>query len=83
MKKIFAIFVAMLFVASLSVSVVGCKKLKNRLLLLQLKHRLLKLHRLPMLQMHQYRLPKLLRPLLLLQNNCLRIICRQINRAFT
>ena len=26
MKKIFAIFVAMLFVASLSLSVVGCKK---------------------------------------------------------
>ena len=26
MKKIFAIFVAMLFVASLSISVVGCKK---------------------------------------------------------
>jgi len=26
MKKVFAIFVAMLFVASLSLSVVGCKK---------------------------------------------------------
>jgi len=26
MKKIFAIFIAMLFVASLSLSVVGCKK---------------------------------------------------------
>ena len=26
MKKIFAIFVAMLFVASLSIAVVGCKK---------------------------------------------------------
>ena len=29
MKKIFAIFVAMIFVASLSLSVVGCKKAKE------------------------------------------------------
>jgi hypothetical protein len=46
MKKIFAIFISMLFVASLSLAVVGCKKAeeKHQQRLLKLKHPLLSLH---------------------------------------
>ena len=86
MKKIFAIFVSVLFFASLSLAVVGCKKAKNKnqQRLRKLKHPLLHRHLLqqlyllhPQQQQHpQHRQHRQHR-----QNNCLITFLQDNNRA--